>query len=475
MARRRLLVGTALVLMSVLAALAAAPRAALSQPATHTPTNTPTPSSTPTRTPSATPTPVPGNVPVHDWGYALCDRYRILEAFDHHYPSDSDAPNRSAPGGMDGIHMIYSGELLNSQWRADGAYEWSLGVAYDPAEGAKSEIVHAVKAGIVEFAGIPRTWPPEACQELPYPEDWHRVEIKHNFNEGSTYRGLGASLVTKGQYVVKGEPIGVIGPPPLGFLESVYVSGKRYRYPGDPYWPNFDPLGWDKDHSGYAPRPMDFRTDPWYRHSGIISERKWLPGPPDPLGCADPCGGTGAYVDNLDPGFSCTACLGELLGDEFFDDSTETMSCSGTAAETGRARWGTSLPPGRYQVEVFVAPSARGRSRLPRATRFLVGNTAIVADLDRVPRGWVTLGVFDYDVSPYVELSDGCFDGQGWIDSPFCAFLYPDAVRFSMACGGAAISPPVSIETSVPPTPAVPPTPCIFGPCRTATPPGGGG
>lgn len=451
-----------------------------------------------TATGTPTRTPVPVEVPVHAWGYPICGPLEISDLLDHTYPSFNQPPNFGTPqqhskiiysnerwdqgvDGHDGVDIVRSGA-------AAGFPTAQRGLALSDSQ---ARPVYAVANGRVIRAGLDKIgagFNYGACSDILKESDNGStvIEVKHNAAEGALYKALDGVLVARNAAVAKGQMIGMMGDSGNASAPHLHVTGVRYA-PLGPYKSLgvFDPYGWDRDHTGMFPQPMDHHFDPWYDMNLVVSPRNWLPGgPPDPMGCPVPCfSAPVTVVDDQDAGFSCATCSGAVTTYGVNGSSTK-MFPSGSYAENGRARWESGLDPGTYAVSVQLpGVTIPPLSSVPAlAARYLIGSRVAQVNMAS-PVGWTFLGIYNYDVEPYVELSDAAFDlSSGWVDPDDCSHMLADAVAWQPVCFWPNIpSQRITLATSVPVSTVPVPTPCPFPPCRTPTPanppqfPGGGG
>lgn len=461
-------------LAGALLALAVA-RPALAQTATPTPTFTPTP--TPTRTPpptiaritlptdtpsptlTVTPTPTfgvaPSALPVQIPGAGLvhppvCGTYKVVRLFDHQYADASDPSGGNVKDTAQfGPRLLsYANEWVDVQYPGgeysimhDGSDFTTF--MYEQWGGPAGHKAPDNEAPLMVFAPVSgfRSCDPEAplpceiVEPLDFPFGLFRACDIQEDSPPSQYKNgydwrifpLAASLHFSDAnsqgvgFADRGELLGIAWNR-VAKLSIETQSGvpRGFDVP-------VDVLGWDADHTGLQPQPLDPDSDPWKIFSNEPSVRRLSPtGPPQPIACPAVCPEPPVIIDDGDPGFTCDECLSVASPfGAYGDDAMFLQGCC------GRANWLSGLPPGTYRVSVHV-PFGGGVIPDLSADYWLLqageAHTNVLALVSQAAiNGWHDLGVFHWTGSPEVSLVG--------VMEP-CRVAFADAVAFSPLCTG---------------------------------------
>lgn len=442
-------------------------------PPTPTFSPTPTPTVVQTPCPSCTPTPAPTFDSNYAWRWPICGSdWRVAANFDHNHPMETDSENEFRnlvncdPGDVlhkewwDGseYHLDcydpFTG-ARNRQWprspfQAEVEYDQHSGTDFTPASGAGGEAIYvAVADGEVTYAGM-TAGNIDGCE--------HRIERAYagqrvvRIMDGrgfiANYYDVNSIVVERGQHVSRGQIVAAGSTGHTEYSEGLHFEATERGVTGR-NWPNTN-----FDQFGFA---NFVHEDTWEEDNGIVS-RQLLPGTfsrssVNTQACPLVCSGANTAretVDDGDPGFSlggtadvttaqaCTECYGGdfrtmRMGDYDPSDSSDF----------GFVRWQSSLPPGKYKVEVYLnswAKHADGPGlTYMMSSRYKAGDHTVRVSQIQYPQ-WMTLGAFQYDAPPFVQLGDNAYDQtpreSGYIDSFECSWHYIDAVRFTRICAG---------------------------------------
>lgn len=513
---------------------------------TTTPTFTPTATYTPggpTVTTAPTRGPGGGGVGGEELGFPLCGGIAVGQLFDHWYPLwdeqiEPDCGYGDAPCTCSELQTWkkewFSGSVsdavdchtyVNDDGLADFPDVFPQEIDINGGDGLdfygtnrdgsmrlpQSDWVYSMQRspGVVTFAGVFNGGGNDCGS------DWSPArEVRVLGDDGYvvSYMFLRTTAVSVGDRVEYGQVLGEKGYgflPGAGGTASLYVKVWRYsdQDPNGGISAVLDPLGFQ----------IAGVEDKWESLSGIKSQRllpsmemQEFSGPPQdnvgggrlvgtsdfgcPLSSVVACPGKDTeIVDDSDAGFSCTGCSDEItsvFAGRSWEDNYRTMAGSGSDNPSGVARWDSSLPPGPYEVSVFLRGSypelnqpVVGAYRPAAAARYEAAGVTVTMSQGEFS-GWYLVGNFNYaKVSPYLTLSNAGYDGSGYID-PFCAMFYVDAVKFVPLCGdvpfpgggggGNATATPTASSTPTTPTPTVTltpePTVTSGGPTPTITP-----
>lgn len=451
--------------------------------ASCTPTPSPTLTSTPTRTPTPTKTTQPTAAPTlgsgQKWAWPYCGTdWYVTANLDHNYPI-GDAGKTDRPCGYKyGQNWEYwwdgSGPSFSDCDQGTGRttfgpvsreFDEHQGVDFSPF--GVGDVV-AVADGYITYSGM-SVGIRNSCEFIRQRSVSGRKEITLVDNNGfrAKYLNVNALQVRGGERVSQGQ---IMAHGFTGWVEAgkaIHLGAEKLGVIG------LQLPGTDFDIFGYNPVRQ---SDKWEDFNGIHSYQM-MPGtffkmPPGGLVTACPvvCGDVSfplarQIVDDSDPGFMA-------FGDYTLTDSQDCAGCINGQFRTFRinqhaygddndsayVQWQSSLPPGKYKVEVWLNGPQRHDPEndflYAMTARYRVGDQVIRVDQNSTGGEWLTVGYFNYDVPPYLVLGDNAYDsGGGFTDKPECSWHFIDAVRFSPLCGGGGP------EVSVPATPVPPKTP----------------
>ncbi len=374
--------------------------------------------------------------PGHDWDYPFCGpQPSITAVYDHEYPTYGCEPN-GQPGCVqpNGITRLYNDTLTARAY--DGHNGWDYGTRQTNGTNEKRR-VYAATSGRVARAewDLPGNGSAGDCaaQVADHERGYGLMVIVDDGEEQSLYAHLSAIHVREGEWVSKGQIIGSTGS--TGNSSGPHLHFGAFRG-GAPTLPSsFDPYGWNKDWLGSSHQPLPDGDDPWFRYSGMRSERRILPAANDNGPCPAACGNP-VVVDDADPGFTlgCASpqCNAWFRARGGYRDWLHYTYPNGRR-EDYWARWTAPLPAGTYEVEAYV-PMSRSYGTA-HAARYRIEGREIVVDQHEEGDVWVKLGIYGFGGAPSVTLVDASYVGQySYIGQ--CRTIAADAVRFTPICGG---------------------------------------
>jgi len=385
--------------------------------------------------------PMPASaLPPHDWSYPFCGPQPAINAvYDHEYPTYACPPNGGAGCRGDNDRLRLYNDTVNDALAYEGHNGWDYGTVTQSGTNIK-RFVLAVDDGVVSAAGwyLPGNPNAASCsaQVINHEKGYGLyVRIDHGGTE-SLYAHLSSIHVAVGDRVGRHQLIGTSGN--TGNSTGPHLHFGAFRPHGPSYDDSFDPYGWNADWTGRADEPLPNSRDPWYQHSGQVSERMMLPGAHDAVRCPALCPPV-VVVDDEDPGFAlgcehppCRKWRSANVGHE---GHLWHAPANGATLDHW-ASWQANLPPGTYQVDAFV-PAGGGFSR-SHAVRFRVGTGPsardIVVDMHEEQQVWVSLGVHTFSTKPVVRVLDVVDIPGNWRYAGPCRSVVADAVRFVTIC-----------------------------------------
>ncbi|MCS6840203.1 MAG: peptidoglycan DD-metalloendopeptidase family protein [Roseiflexus sp.] len=215
------------------------------------------------------------------------------------------------------------------------------------------------------------------------------VVIDHKNGYRTLYWHLHRVDVAIGAWVVRGQPIGVIG-------NTGCSSGPHLHFGVQYLGRNTDPYGW-----------CGAGNDPWQTHpAGTVSRWLWMDRPSP---CAPPPEG-GVAVDAGLPGFFTDGEGWKRAPTGYGGESLLAASVRGAGGRPWKVRsinppslaiWRAELPTaGRYRVIAFI-PYAVSRLRDATQARYLVqhaeGMAEVVVDAATHANDWAELGTYPFD------------------------------------------------------------------------------
>ena len=302
------------------------------------------------------------------------------------------------------------------------------GCMIDWREGHSQDLVYAVDAGTVRKS---RWFHESEHDNTPDAGFGLYLEVEHADSKGALYGHLAAVFVDEGEKVSRGQVIGALGTTGRSSGPHLHFQAAKGSDAAKAF-DSFDPYGWDRSFEGGTPPDPPPASDP-HRGKGW-SERLLQPGqngPACPSLCAE------EIVDDKSPDvvFSCNAsatCPGWKRDERGYAAGHHFTAPNGASRDHFATYICSTCEPGVYRVKAFV-PFGSGIANTHIA-RYEVGDTVSILDQHTEGGRWQTIGIFNYEGTPWVRLSDRS-DRHNYT-APGSQNIAADAMKFERICDG---------------------------------------
>ena len=359
------------------------------------------------------------------WSTPYCGTQpRITSIFDHHHPSYLE----------DGILMLFSGADIAScgdRPGYDGHSGWDFarrsrdqGCGSGWRSGQHRSLVFAAEDGEVRRS----RWQEPQTHDGRDAGYGLSIELDHGEDRGSLYGHLAALFVDEGEAVQRGQLIGALGD--TGNSSGPHLHFQAGRGPSAHLASHsFDPYGWDRRYDAGPPDPPGF-SDP-HRGNGW-SQRLIVPGQSGPA-CPSSCGIW--IVDDASPEVELGCAAAPDCPDWQFDARGYGFGHHWVHPRAGKTDYVATYRcgrcgPGSYLVDAFV-PSGASIANT-HVARYEVGAELSVLDQHTEGGLWQPLGIFTFDGTPTVRLTDR---GDRYdYSAEHSQKVGADALRFTRIC-----------------------------------------